>query len=74
MRFGQKGNFSSRFIGLYEINERVGPVVYKLALPLELDKIHNVFHVSMLKRYCLDPCHVLPVEFIEVGPYLTYNE
>ena len=65
---------SSPFIGTYEILERVGPVAYKLTLPPELDKIHNVFHVSMLKRYCLDPCHVLPVESIDVDPYLTYNE
>ncbi|WMV46099.1 hypothetical protein MTR67_039484 [Solanum verrucosum] len=53
---------------------RVGPVAYKLALPPELDKIHNVFHVSMLRRYRSDPPYVLPVESIEVNPDLTYNE
>ncbi|WMV50832.1 hypothetical protein MTR67_044217 [Solanum verrucosum] len=74
MRIGQKGKLSPRFIGPYEILERVGPVAYKLALPTELDKIHNVFHVSMLKRYRSDPSHVLPVESIEVNPDLTYNE
>ena len=74
MRFGQKGKLSPRFIGPYEILERVGPVAYKLALPPELDKIHNVFHVSMLRRYRSDPSHVLPVESIEVNPDLTYNE
>ncbi|XP_049397400.1 uncharacterized protein LOC125861582 [Solanum stenotomum] len=52
----------------------VGPVAYKLALPPELDKIHNVFHVSMLRRYHSNPSHVLPVESIEVNPDLTYNE
>ncbi|WMV29888.1 hypothetical protein MTR67_023273 [Solanum verrucosum] len=74
MRFGQKGKLSPRFIRPYEILERVGPVAYKLALPPELDKIHNVFHVSMLRRYRSDLSHVLPVESIEVNPDLTYSE
>jgi len=74
MRFGQKGKLSPRFIGPYEILERVGPVAYKLVLPPEVDKMHNVFHVSMLRRYRSDPSHVLPVESIEVNPDLTYDE
>ncbi|XP_049378042.1 uncharacterized protein LOC125842770 [Solanum stenotomum] len=74
MRFGQKGKISPRFIRPYEILERIGPVAYKLALPPELEKIHNIFHVSMLRRYRSDPSHVLPVESIEVNPDLTYNE
>ncbi|KAA3473392.1 reverse transcriptase [Gossypium australe] len=49
--FGRKGKLSLRFIGPYEIIERIGPVAYRLALPTELEKIHNVFHVSMLRRY-----------------------
>ena len=51
LRFGKKGKLSPRFIGPYEILERVGPVAYRVALPPELSKIHNVFHVSMLRRY-----------------------
>ncbi|XP_060210606.1 uncharacterized protein LOC132637553 [Lycium barbarum] len=74
MRFGQKGKLSPRFIGLYEVFERVGPVAYKLALPPELDKIHNAFHVSILRRYRSDPSLVLPVKSIEVSPDLTYEE
>ncbi|XP_049364539.1 uncharacterized protein LOC125829347 [Solanum verrucosum] len=74
MRFGQKGKLSPRFIGPYEVLERVRPVAYKLALPPELEKIHNVFHVSMLRRYRSDPSHVLLVESIEVNPDLTYDE
>ncbi|XP_015162964.1 uncharacterized protein [Solanum tuberosum] len=74
MRFGQNEKLSPRFIGPYEILGRVGPVAYKLALPPESEKIHNVFHVSMLRRYLFDPSHVLPVESIEVNPALTYNE
>nr|XP_016455600.1 PREDICTED: uncharacterized protein LOC107779656 [Nicotiana tabacum] len=74
MRFGKKGKLSLRFIGPYEMLERVDLVAYKLALPPELDKIHNVFHVSMLRRYRSDPSHVLPIESIEVNPDLTYGE
>ena len=48
LRFGQKGKFSLRFIGPYKVIERVGPMAYRLALPTKLEKIHNVFHVSML--------------------------
>ena len=49
--FGKKGKLSPRFIGPYEILERIGPVAYRLALPPELAKLHNMFHVSMLRRY-----------------------
>ncbi|KAG8498625.1 hypothetical protein CXB51_004817 [Gossypium anomalum] len=59
LRLGCKGKQSPRFIGLYEITERIRPVVYQLALPLELEKIHNVFHISMLRRYRSDPSHVI---------------
>ena len=51
MRFGRNGKLSLRFIGSYEAIKKVGPVAYRLALPLELEKIHNVFHVSMFRQY-----------------------
>ena len=71
MRFGKKGKLSPRFIGSYEVIEKLGPVEYRLALPLELEKIHNVFHVSMLRRYRSDPSHVGSSETIELRPDLT---
>ena len=74
MRFGKKGKFNPRFIGPYEVIEKVGPVAYRLALPLELEKIHNVFHVSMLRRYISDLSHVVSSETIELRPDLTYEE
>ena len=52
----------------------VGQIAYKLDLPPELDKIHNVFHDPMIRSYCSDPSHVLLVESIEVNPHLTCNE
>ena len=59
MRFRKNGKLSPTFIGPYEVAEKVGLVAYRLALPLELEKIHNVFHVSMLRRYRSDPSHVV---------------
>ena len=61
LRFGKKGKLSPRFIGPYEILERVGPVAYRLALPMKLAKLHDVF-----RRYRSDPSHILPVQDIQV--------
>ena len=71
MRFGKKDKLNPRFIGPYEVIKKVGPVAYRLALPLELEKIHNVFHVSMLRRYRSDPSHVVSSKVIELRPDLT---
>ncbi|KAL5542213.1 hypothetical protein UlMin_009923 [Ulmus minor] len=71
---GKKGKLSPRYIGPFEILERVGKVAYKLALPSELAAVHNVFHVSMLRKYVSDPSHVLESEPIEVREDLTYQE
>ena len=74
MRFGKKDKLSPRFIGSYEVIEKVGPVAYKLALPPELEKIHNFFNVSMLRRYRSGLTHVVSSEVIERRPDLTYEE
>ncbi|KAA3488013.1 Retrotransposable element Tf2 [Gossypium australe] len=74
LRFGRKGKLSPRFIRPYRVLKRVGPVAYQLELPSELSQIHNVFHVSMLRRYRSDPSHVVPVEEIEVKPDLSFEE
>ncbi|KAA3487114.1 Retrotransposable element Tf2 [Gossypium australe] len=74
LRFGRKGKLSPRFIGPYRVLKRVGPVAYQLELPSELSQIHDVFHVSMLRRYRSDPSHVVSVEEIEVRPDLSLEE
>ena len=74
MRFGRNDKLSPRFIGPYEVIEEVGPVAYRLALPPKLEKIHNVFHVSMLRRYRSNFSHVISSKIIELHPDLTYEE
>ncbi|XP_022149797.1 uncharacterized protein LOC111018144 [Momordica charantia] len=74
LRFGKKGKLSPRFIGPFEILERIGPVAYRLALPPSLSAVHNVFHVSMLRKYVHDPSHVLDYEPLQVDETLCYKE
>ncbi|XP_039068384.1 uncharacterized protein LOC120214597 [Hibiscus syriacus] len=74
LRFMRKGKLTPRFIGPYEVLKRIGLVAYRLALPLELERIHNVFHVSMLRKYCSDLSHVILLGQIEVSSNITYQE
>ena len=67
VRFGKRGKLSPRFIGPFEILERVGTVAYRLALPPSMSGVHEVFHVSMLWRYIPVPAHVVDWEEIEVN-------
>ena len=71
---GIKGKLSPRYIGPFEVLERVGEFAYRLALPPELSHIHPVFHVSSLQRYHSDPSHVIFYEPIQVKQNLTYEE
>lgn len=74
MRFGKKGKLSPKFIGPYEILARVGKVAYRLDLPNNLERVHNVFHVSQLRRYVPDESHVLEPENVEIDETLSYEE
>ncbi|KAL6210832.1 hypothetical protein ACLB2K_016064 [Fragaria x ananassa] len=76
VRFGKRGKLSPRYIGPYEIIERVGSLAYRdrLVLPPELSRIHNVFHVSMLRKYIADPSHVLEEQQISLQKDLSYEE
>ena len=73
-RFGVQGKLSPRFIGPFEILERIGEVAYRLALPPALASVHNVFHVSMLRKYVSDPTHILSYEHLELDEDLSYEE
>ena len=74
MRFEKKGKLSPRFVGPFEILERVGVVAYRLALPPSLSAVHNVFHVSMLRKYVADTSHVVDYEPLEIDEHLSYVE
>ena len=74
VRFGKRGKLSPRYIGPFEVTERVGLVAYRLALPMELSRIHDVFHVSMLRKYISDPSHILETPTVEVEEDLSYEE
>ncbi|XP_073061845.1 uncharacterized protein [Primulina eburnea] len=74
MRFGRKGKLSPRFIGPFEILDRIGERAYRIALPPDLDRVHNVFHVSMLRKYISNPSPVLKHEALDLMPNLTYQE
>ncbi|XP_073016620.1 uncharacterized protein [Primulina eburnea] len=74
MRFGKKGKLSPRYIRPFEILDKIGDRAYRLALPPDLDRVHNVFHISMLRKYIANPSHVLRYESLELLPNLSYDE
>ena len=74
IRFGKRGKLSPRFIGPFEILERVGTVAYRLVLPPNMLGVHEVFHVSMLRKYTPDPAHVVDWGEIEVDTDRTFEE
>ena len=74
LQFGKQGKLSPRYVGPYEILERIGLLAYRLALPREMSSIHDVFHVSMLRRYRSDPSHIIQEPEIEISKKLTYVE
>ncbi|KAA0053353.1 pol protein [Cucumis melo var. makuwa] len=74
LRFEKKGKLSSSFVGPFEILERVGPIAYRLALPPSFSAVHDVFHFSMLRKYVVDPTHVVDFEPSKIYEYLSYKE
>ncbi|XP_042432697.1 uncharacterized protein LOC122019279 [Zingiber officinale] len=74
LRFGKKGKLSPRYIGPFEVLDQVGTRAYRLALPPNLSGVHNVFHVSMLRRYLSNPSHIIRHETVQWTPDLSYEE
>ncbi|WMV57783.1 hypothetical protein MTR67_051168 [Solanum verrucosum] len=74
MRFGKKGKLNPRYIGPYRISKRIGNVAYELELPQELEAVHPIFHISMLKTCMGDPSLMIPTEDIGIKDSLSYEE
>ena len=74
LRFGKRGKLCPRYIGPYEIVSKLGPVAYRLKLPPDLSRIHDTFHVSMLRKYIPDPSPVLREQPVQLKENLTYEE
>jgi hypothetical protein len=72
-RFGIKGKLASRYIGPYPIVNKYGPTSYQVELPTRLSEVHNVFHVSQLKRSIKPLVDVVIEDTIPLEPDLTYK-
>ncbi|XP_062103911.1 uncharacterized protein LOC133815035 [Humulus lupulus] len=73
-RFGKKVKLCPRYVGPFEILDRVGQVAYRLAMHPNLSQIHNVFHLSMLGKYVSDPSHILSYETMNLQENMSYEE
>jgi hypothetical protein len=72
-RFGIKGKLAPRYIGPYTIIDKYWPLSYQVELPSKLSRVHNVFHVSQIKRCLKPPADVVIEDTIPLEPYLTYK-
>jgi hypothetical protein len=73
-QFGVKGKLAPRYVGPFPVLERCGLVAYKVQLPESLLAVHNVFHVSQLKKCLRVPEQVVDVLDVNLKPDLTYSE
>jgi len=76
MRFEKKGKLAPRYVGQFAIIEGIGPVAYRLGLREHLHRIHDVFHISSLRRYLRDELahtHIV-IEEIDLQPDSSYEE
>ena len=74
VKFGKRGKLSLRFIGPFEVLDKVGAVAYRLAFSLSLSGVHEVFHVSMLRKNTPDPTHVVDWKELVVNENETFEE
>ena len=72
-RFCKKGKLGPRYIGPFEILDKVGKVAYRLAFPPATAAVHDVFHVSMLRKYIADPVHILTYQEMEITKDLNHK-
>ncbi|GJR95473.1 putative reverse transcriptase domain-containing protein [Tanacetum coccineum] len=74
VRFGKRGKLNPRYVGPFKVTKRVRTVAYKLELPQQLSRVHNIFHVSNLKKCLSDESLVIPLEELRVDDKLHFVE
>ena len=72
--FRAKGKLAPRYVGPYEIIEKINPVEYQVALPPEMEHMHNVFHILMLRDYLRDPFHIIEPTHVVLSDDYSYKE
>jgi hypothetical protein len=73
-RFGIKGKLAPRYIGHFKVIEVCGPIAYRLQLPPQLAAIHDIFHVSQLRKCVKVPTEIIDPQVIEIESDITYTE
>ena len=73
-RVGMRGKLAPRYVGPFPITERCGPVAYRVELPPHLSAVHNIFHVSQLRKCLRVPTEVVDTENLQLEPDLIYPE
>nr|GFC90021.1 putative reverse transcriptase domain-containing protein [Tanacetum cinerariifolium] len=74
VHFGKRGKLNPRYVGPFNVLERVRDVAYKLDLPEELSRVHNTFHVSNLKKCHADEPLAVPLDGLHVDDKLHFVE
>lgn len=74
VRFELHGKLNTRYVGLFELLQKIRKIVYRLALPLVIYGMHDVFHVSMLRKYVHDKSHLIDYHSLDSRQNLSFNE
>ncbi|GKF10393.1 hypothetical protein Tco_0048319, partial [Tanacetum coccineum] len=72
VRFGKRGKLNPRYVGPFKVIERVETIAYKLKLPQQLSRVHNIFHVLNLKKCLFDESLVIPLEELRIDDKLYF--
>ena len=71
IHFQKRGKLNPRYISAFKILERIGLIAYRLDLPRDLERIHDVFHVSILRKYIFVSSHVLEAPSVKLNEDLS---
>ena len=73
-RTSKRNKLDPRYVGPFEILDGIGPVAYRLALPPDMERMYNLFHVSQLRKYIPDPNHIISYQPLQLQEDMTYIE